>query len=63
MTITSNGAPRPVQVEELTGNYGQAKAIRIAPDGWEAAAGETFSVSVGGVSTPIAYEVQMIDCE
>jgi hypothetical protein len=63
VTITSSGAPRPVQVEQLTGSYGQAKAIRIAPDGWEAAAGETYSVSVSGVSTPIAYEVQMIDCE
>lgn len=63
VTITSGGVMQPVQVEQLTGNYGQAKAIRIAPDGWEAEAGATYSVSVSGTSTPIAYDVQMIDCE
>lgn len=63
VTITSSGATRPVQVEQLTGNYGQAKAIRIAPQGWQAEAGATYSVSVTGISTPIAYEVHMIDCE
>jgi hypothetical protein len=52
-----------VQVEQLTGNYGQAKAIRIAPDGWEAEVGATYSVSVTGTATPIAYDVQIIDCE
>ena len=63
VTITSGGQPRPVLVEQLTGNYGQARAIRIAPDGWEAEVGASYSVNVTGTSTPIAYEVQIIDCE
>jgi hypothetical protein len=63
VTITAGGAMQPVQVEQLTGNYGQAKAIRIAPQGWQAEAGVSYSVSVTGVSAAIAYEVQLIDCE
>jgi hypothetical protein len=63
VSITAGGEPRPVQVEELTGNYGGARAIRIAPSGWQAEPGTTYAVQVAGTSTPIAYEVQMIDCE
>ncbi len=63
VTITAGGEPRPVQVYQLEGNYGGAGAIRIVPMGWTAQAGTTYSVSVSGTSTPIAYEVQMIECE
>jgi uncharacterized protein YkwD len=63
VTVTSGGQARPVTVEQLTGNYGGAKAIRIVPDGWEGAAGSTYAVSVSGTSTPIAYEIQLIDCK
>jgi hypothetical protein len=52
-----------VKVEQLTGTYGQATAIRIVPDGWKAAAGSTYSVNVTGPATPIAYEFQLIDCK
>jgi hypothetical protein len=54
---------RPVKVEQLTGNYGNAKAIRIVPDGWKAAAGTTYAVSVSGTAMPIAYEIQLFDCK
>ena len=37
VTVTSGGQARPVKVEQLTGNYGNNKAIRIVPDGWKAA--------------------------
>ncbi len=50
-------------VEQLTGNYGNNKAIRIVPSGWKAAAGSTYAVSVSGVTTPISYEIQLIDCK
>jgi hypothetical protein len=33
------------------------------PDGWQAQAGPTYAVSVSGISTPIAYEIQRIDRE
>jgi hypothetical protein len=63
VTVTAGGQELPVLVEQLTGNYGGARAIRIAPSGWEAEVGTTYAVSVSGTSTPIAYEVQLIDCE
>jgi uncharacterized protein YkwD len=63
VTVTSAGQARPVKVEQLTGTYGQATAIRIVPDGWKAAAGSTYSVNVTGVTTPIAYEFQLVDCK
>lgn len=52
-----------MKVEQLTGNYGNTKAIRIVLDGWKAAAGQTYAVSVSGTATPIAYEIQLIDCK
>jgi hypothetical protein len=63
VTIMSGGQAKPVKVEQLTGNYGQSTAIRIVPDGWKAAAGASYAVSVTGTATPIAYEVQLIDCK
>ena len=63
VTITAGGEPRPVQLYQLEGNYGGARAIRFVPNGWTAEAGTTYSVSVSGVDPPIAYEVQMIQCE
>jgi len=63
VTVTSGGQNKAVKVEQLTGNYGQAKAIRVAPDGWKAEVGATYSVSVGGTATPIAYDFQLIDCK
>lgn len=63
VTVTSGGQARPVKVEQLTGNYGNNKAIRIVPDGWKAAAGSSYAVSVSGTATPIAYEFQVVDCK
>jgi hypothetical protein len=63
VTITAGGEPRPVQVYQLEGTYGGARAIRFVPMGWTAEADATYSVSVSGTSPPISYEVQMIECE
>jgi hypothetical protein len=62
VTITSGGMDMPVMVNELPGGYGSRYALRIAPDGWTTTAGQTYSVSVSGTSTPIAYEVTVVDC-
>ena len=63
VSVTSSGQSKPVKVEPLTGTYGDAKAIRIAPDGWKAEMGASYSVTVSGTTTPIAYEFQLIDCK
>lgn len=61
--VTSGGLDMPVKVEQLTGTYGGAKAIRIVLDGWKAAAGQTYAVGVTGTSPPISYEIELIDCK
>ncbi len=63
VTVMSGGVAQPVKVEQLTGNYGNNKAIRIVLDGWKASAGSTYAVSVTGTATPIAYEIQLVDCK
>lgn len=63
VTVTAAGQNKPVTVEQLTGTYGSAKAIRIAPDGWKAEVGVSYSVTLTGTAAPIAYEFQLIDCK
>jgi hypothetical protein len=63
VSVSSGGQNKPVKVEQLTGDYGNAKAIRVAPDGWEAEVGAGYTVTVTGVATPISYEFQLIDCK
>ncbi|WP_437774438.1 CAP domain-containing protein [Sorangium sp. So ce1097] len=62
VTITSGGAPLAVDVEPLQGGYGSTNAIRIVPNGWDPEAGQTYSVSVSGISATIAYDVVFVDC-
>jgi hypothetical protein len=62
VTVTSGGADRPVTVTQLLPGYGSMYALRFNPMGWTAAAGQTYSVKLGGTSTPIEYDVQVVDC-
>jgi hypothetical protein len=62
VTITSGGTNMPVTVSQQTGNYGNNTAIRILPMGWTVAAGQTYSVSITGIATPISYDVQIASC-
>ncbi len=63
VTVMSGGTGKAVKVEQLAGNYGNNKAIRIVLDGWKASAGSTYAVSVTGIATPISYEIQLVDCK
>ena len=62
VTVTSGGSPRPVTVTQLLGGYGSRYAFRFNPQGWQTTAGETYSVSVTGIPTPITYDVTVVDC-
>jgi len=62
VTVTSGGTALAVDVSDLTGNYGSTEGIRIVPNGWEPEAGQTYAVAVAGVTPPIAYEIQIVDC-
>ena len=62
VTVTSAGANAPMTMSQLTGSYGESNAIRLVPMGWTPAAGESYTVTVAGVSTPISYTVDFVDC-
>jgi hypothetical protein len=52
-----------------TGNettFGHRRIVlsnELGPIGRKAAAGSTYAVTVSGTTTPIAYEIQLIDCK
>lgn len=62
VTVTAGGTELPVTVTQLEGGYGSREAIRFNPEGWDAEAGQTYSVVVSGVGAEIAYDVQIVDC-
>ena len=62
VTVTSAGANMPMTMSQLTGSYGESNAIRLVPMGWTPAAGQSYTVTVAGVSTPISYTVDFVDC-
>ena len=62
VTITAGGVNRPVTVTNLLSGYGSSSAIRFNPDGWTTQPGITYSVSVTGISVPIQYDVQVVNC-
>lgn len=62
VAVTSAGADRPMTVSQLTGSYGESNALRLVPMGWTPAAGQSYTVTVSGVSTPISYTVDFVDC-
>ena len=62
VTVSSDGMDLAVTVTQLGGGYGSRYAIRFNPSGWTSAAGKTYSVKVSGTSTPIEYDVEVVDC-
>jgi uncharacterized protein YkwD len=62
ITVTAGGTNMPVTVTQLSGGYGSRYALRFNPMGWTTMAGQTYAVSVTGISTPISYEVQVVTC-
>jgi hypothetical protein len=62
VTVTDEGADRPVMVVQLAANYGSRYALRFVPQGWGAQAGHTYVVSVSGTNPAIEYSVSVLDC-
>lgn len=62
VTVTSAGANMPMTTSQLTGTYGESNAVRLVPMRWTPAAGQSYAVTVAGVSTPISYTVDFVDC-
>ncbi len=60
--VSEGGAPLPVSVTQLAGGFGSRYALRFNPQGWSAEAGHTYAVRVTGLSQPIEYDVEVVDC-
>lgn len=59
--VTRDGEPLAMQHVPLLGGYGSASAISLVPMGWQHAVGD-YHVVVTGISEPIEYDVQIVDC-
>lgn len=62
VTVTDGAMTLPVTVTALPQNFGSTYAIRIVPNEWTSTAGHQYAVSVGGITSTIAYQVNVIDC-
>jgi uncharacterized protein YkwD len=63
VTVTSAGQPMPVTTTVLAANFGSRHALSFIPQGWTTRAGATYHVEVTGGSQPIAYDVEVVDCD
>ncbi len=61
VTVTRDGEVLPMTVVQLGGGYGSTYAISMLPDGWQIGVGE-YDVVVTGISEPIEYDVEIVDC-
>jgi hypothetical protein len=62
VTVTAGGSSLAVSFVHLLNGYGSSTAINFIPSGWSSTVGTTYHVEVQGVSTPISYDVTMVDC-
>jgi uncharacterized protein YkwD len=62
VTVTRAGTMLPVTIAQLPTGYGSRYALRIAPQGWTSEAGAKYDVSITGISTPISYSVEVVNC-
>jgi hypothetical protein len=62
VTLREDGIIRPVTVTHLVDGYGSIQALRFNPNGWQSAAGHTYEVTLGNVTTPIHYSVTIVSC-
>jgi hypothetical protein len=63
VTVTSSGMALPVTVTQLGSGYGSYFAISFIPMGWTSAAGKTYHVAISGISKPIEYDVEIVNCQ
>ena len=61
-TVMDGTTSEPVTVSTKLGSYGAQYAMGITPNGWTSLAGHSYTVTIGGTSTPISYTVQVVDC-
>jgi hypothetical protein len=62
VAVTSAGMTLPVTVTQLGSGYGSTYAISFIPMGWTSAAGKTYHVAISGISKPIEYDADVVNC-
>jgi hypothetical protein len=61
VTVQSGGTNLPVKVAQAPG-YGAVYGVSFQPVGWHSIVGNTYTVSVTGISSPIQYSVTIVGC-
>jgi hypothetical protein len=61
-TVMDGTTNQPITVSTNLGSYGAKYAMGITPNGWTSVAGHSYTVTIGGTTTPITYTVQVVDC-
>jgi hypothetical protein len=61
VSVQSAGTNLPVTVAQAAG-YGAAFGISFQPVGWHSTVGNTYKVSVTGITSPIQYSVTIVGC-
>lgn len=63
VSIAVDGVEQPIEVRSLTAGLGtDTYAIAMRPVGWQTQAGTTYHVELAGLSVPIEYDVEIVDC-
>lgn len=62
VSLSEDGVEKEVLTSSLLSGYGSTYAIKITPRGWQSRKGSVYRVTLGGLSQPIDYEVEMVDC-
>lgn len=63
VTVRDAGATLPIAVTQLLQGYGSRWAVKFRPTGWRSQVGHSYDVELSGVSEPIRYTVEIVDCE
>ena len=61
--MTQGGEALSIDVWPLLGGYGGSEALAFSPSGWSPQAGVTYQVNVTGISPPVSYTVEVVDCD
>lgn len=62
VSVMSAGRALPVTISQLPTGYSSRYALRIVPQGWVTEAGASYDVSITGISSPISYSVEVVNC-
>jgi len=60
--VTRGGIAVATDTWELDPGYGSSFGLGIRPRGWRTAVGESYEVTLGGLSEPVSWRFTLVDC-